>query len=111
MSAAAGSSSKRRCAVFPITLTDCVCADIGASTGGFTDCMLQNGAKKVYAVDVGYGQLDWRLRTDPRVVCMERTNVRYLTPEQIPDEPLDFVVRGRVVYFAQAHPARRSRGF
>ena len=71
---------------FPITLKGKVCADIGASTGGFTDCMLQNGAKKVYAVDVGYGQLDWRLRNDPRVVCMERTNARYLTREQIPDE-------------------------
>ncbi|MFQ9916986.1 MAG: TlyA family RNA methyltransferase [Flavonifractor plautii] len=63
--------------------------DAGASTGGFTDCMLQNGAEKVYAVDVGYGQLAWSLRSDPRVVCMERTNVRYLTAEQIP-EPLDF---------------------
>lgn len=71
---------------FPITLEGKVCTDIGASTGGFTDCMLQNGAKKVYAVDVGYGQLDWRLRNDPRVVCMERTNARYLTREQIPDE-------------------------
>ena len=71
---------------FPITLKGKVCADIGASTGGFTDCMLQNGAKKVYAVDVGSGQLDWRLRNDPRVVCMERTNARYLTREQIPDE-------------------------
>lgn len=74
---------------FPLTLTGKVCADIGASTGGFTDCMLQNGAQKVYAVDVGYGQLDWKLRGDPRVVCMERTNARYLTHEQIPDE-LDF---------------------
>ena len=74
---------------FPITLTDAVCADIGASTGGFTDCMLQNGARRVYAVDVGYGQLDWKLRSDARVVCMERTNARYLTHEQIPDE-LDF---------------------
>ena len=74
---------------FPLTLTGKVCADIGASTGGFTDCMLQNGAQKVYAVDVGYGQLDWRLRSDERVVCMERTNARYLTHEQIPDE-LDF---------------------
>lgn len=63
--------------------------DAGASTGGFTDCMLQNGAERVYAVDVGYGQLAWSLRSDPRVVCMERTNVRYLTPEQI-SEPLDF---------------------
>ena len=74
---------------FGLTLSGCICADIGASTGGFTDCMLQNGAAKVYAVDVGYGQLDWKLRSDERVVCMERTNARYLTHEQIPDE-LDF---------------------
>jgi len=74
---------------FGLTLEGKVCADIGASTGGFTDCMLQNGAQKVYAVDVGYGQLDWKLRNDPRVVCMERTNARYLTREQIP-VPLDF---------------------
>ncbi|MBQ9719622.1 MAG: TlyA family RNA methyltransferase [Oscillospiraceae bacterium] len=74
---------------FGLRLDGCVCADIGASTGGFTDCMLQNGAVKVYAVDVGYGQLDWKLRSDPRVVCMERTNARYLTHEQVPDE-LDF---------------------
>ena len=71
--------------VFPITLSGKTAADIGASTGGFTDCMLQNGASKVYAVDVGYGQLDWKLRNDPRVVCLERTNARYLTREQIPD--------------------------
>ena len=74
---------------FPLTLAGKICADIGASTGGFTDCMLQNGAKKVYAVDVGYGQLDWKLRNDARVVCMERTNARYLTHEEIPEE-LDF---------------------
>ena len=70
-------------------LTGAVAIDAGASTGGFTDCMLQNGAAKVYAVDVGYGQLAWSLRSDPRVVCMERTNVRYLTAEDIP-EALDF---------------------
>jgi len=70
---------------FPIDLTGRICADIGASTGGFTDCMLQNGASKVYAVDVGYGQLAWSLRSDPRVVCLERTNARYLTHEQIPE--------------------------
>ncbi len=75
---------------FPITLSGKTTADIGASTGGFTDCMLQNGAEKVYAVDVGYGQLAWSIRSDPRVVCLERTNARYLTREQIP-EPLDFV--------------------
>ena len=74
---------------FPIALEGRVCMDIGASTGGFTDCMLQNGAKKVFAVDVGYGQFAWKLRTDPRVVNMERTNIRYVTPEQIGEE-LDF---------------------
>lgn len=76
-------------ACFPIQLSGKVCADIGASTGGFTDCMLQNGAARVYAVDVGYGQLDWKLRNDPRVVCLERTNARYLDHEQVPDV-LDF---------------------
>lgn len=74
---------------FPITLTDKVTMDIGASTGGFTDCMLQNGAKKVYAVDVGYGQFAWKLRSDERVVNMERTNIRYVTPDDI-GEPIDF---------------------
>ncbi len=68
-----------------------VCSDSGASTGGFTDCLLQQGAKKVFAIDVGYGQLAWSIRTDPRVVCMERTNIRYVTPEQL-GEPLDFSV-------------------
>ena len=84
-----GLKLEKAMATFPITLADTVCGDIGASTGGFTDCMLQNGAKKVYAVDVGYGQLAWKLRSDPRVVCLERTNARYLTHEQIPEE-LDF---------------------
>lgn len=74
---------------FPITLQDKVCMDVGASTGGFTDCMLQNGAKKVYSIDVGYGQLAWKLRTDERVVNLERTNFRYATREQMPDE-IDF---------------------
>ena len=74
---------------FPIMLTDKICMDIGASTGGFTDCMLQNGSAKVYSVDVGYGQLDWKLRQDERVVCMEKTNFRYMTPGDIPDV-LDF---------------------
>lgn len=68
-----------------------VCSDSGASTGGFTDCLLQCGAKKVFAIDVGYGQLDWKIRSDPRVVVMERTNVRYVTPEQL-GEPLDLSV-------------------
>lgn len=74
---------------FDITLDGKICMDIGASTGGFTDCMLQNGAVKVYAVDVGYGQFAWKLRQDPRVVCMEKTNIRYVTPEDIADA-LDF---------------------
>ena len=74
---------------FDIDLQDCVCMDIGASTGGFTDCMLTHGAKKVYSIDVGYGQLAWKLRTDERVVNMERTNFRYVTHEQIP-ENIDF---------------------
>jgi len=75
--------------VFPIDLTDAVAMDIGASTGGFTDCMLMNGATKVYSIDVGHGQLAWKLRNDERVVCMEKTNFRYLTPEDI-GEPIDF---------------------
>ena len=74
---------------FDISLEGKVCMDIGASTGGFTDCMLQNGASKVYAVDVGYGQFAWKLRQDPRVVCMEKTNIRYVTPQDI-DDVLDF---------------------
>ena len=73
---------------FPIDLTDKICMDIGSSTGGFTDCMLQNGAKKVYAIDVGYGQLAWKLRNDERVVCMEKTNVRYITEDDISDKPM-----------------------
>ncbi len=73
---------------FDVTPQGKVCMDVGASTGGFTDCMLQNGASKVYAVDVGNGQLAWKLRQDERVVCMERTNIRYVTPEQIP-EPVE----------------------
>ena len=74
---------------FGFDLSGCVCMDIGASTGGFTDCMLQNGAKRVYAIDVGYGQLAWSLRSDDRVVNLERTNVRYLTREQVPED-IDF---------------------
>ena len=72
--------------VFGIRLDGKICLDIGASTGGFTDCMLQNGASKVYAIDVGYGQFAWKLRNDERVVCLEKTNVRYVTHEQVPDE-------------------------
>ena len=74
---------------FEVTLDGKVCMDVGASTGGFTDCMLQNGAVKVYSIDVGYGQLDWKLRNDPRVVCMEKTNIRYVVPEDL-QEPADF---------------------
>lgn len=74
---------------FPIQLDNCICMDIGSSTGGFTDCMLQNGASKVYAIDVGHGQLDWKLRNDERVVVMEKTNFRYVTREQVSDE-IDF---------------------
>lgn len=74
---------------FPISLAGKLCMDVGASTGGFTDCMLQNGAVKVYSIDVGYGQLAWKLRSDERVVNLERTNFRYVTREQVPDE-IDF---------------------
>jgi 23S rRNA (cytidine1920-2'-O)/16S rRNA (cytidine1409-2'-O)-methyltransferase len=72
---------------FDLSLAGRVCMDVGSSTGGFTDCMLQNGAVKVYSVDVGHGQLDWKLRNDPRVVCMERTNIRYLTPQELEEAP------------------------
>jgi 23S rRNA (cytidine1920-2'-O)/16S rRNA (cytidine1409-2'-O)-methyltransferase len=84
-----GLKLEKAMAAFGLALEGKVCMDIGASTGGFTDCMLQNGAKKVYAVDVGHGQLAWFLRQDERVVCMEKTNIRYVTPEEIP-EALDF---------------------
>ena len=76
---------------FGVKPIDYVCSDSGASTGGFTDCLLQQGAKKVFAIDVGYGQLDWKIRSDERVVVMERTNIRYVTPEQL-GEPLDLSV-------------------
>ena len=76
---------------FGVDPTGYVCSDSGASTGGFTDCLLQKGASKVFAIDVGYGQLAWSIRTDPRVVCMERTNIRYVTPEDL-GEPLDLSV-------------------
>ena len=74
---------------FDLSVEGKVCTDVGSSTGGFTDCMLQNGARKVYAIDVGRGQLDWKLRQDERVVCMEKTNIRYVTPEDI-GEPVEF---------------------
>ena len=78
-----GLKLEKAMARFPIDLTDRICMDIGASTGGFTDCMLQNGAAKVYSIDVGYGQLDYKLRTDARVVCMEKTNFRYVKAEDL----------------------------
>ena len=84
-----GLKLEKAVAHFDLGLEGKVCMDVGSSTGGFTDCMLQNGAVKVYAVDVGTNQLDWKLRSDPRVVCMEKTNIRYLTPDQI-DEPPRF---------------------
>jgi 23S rRNA (cytidine1920-2'-O)/16S rRNA (cytidine1409-2'-O)-methyltransferase len=84
-----GHKLKKAMSVFPINLENKICMDIGASTGGFTDCMLQNGAAKVFSVDVGYGQFAWKLRVDERVVCMERTNIRYVTTEDI-GEKLDF---------------------
>ncbi len=84
-----GLKLEKAMSAFDVSLDGKVCMDIGASTGGFTDCMLQNGAEKVFAVDVGYGQLAWKLRTDDRVVNMERTNIRYVTIEQIVN-PLDF---------------------
>ncbi len=82
-----GLKLEKAMASWPIDLRGAVCMDVGASTGGFTDCMLQNGAARVYAVDVGYGQLAWSLRSDERVVCVERTSARYLTHEQVPEEP------------------------
>lgn len=84
-----GLKLEKAMSVFNLALNDKVCMDIGASTGGFTDCMLQNGAKKVYSVDVGYGQLAWKLRTDSRVVNLERTNIRYLEDDKVVDK-LDF---------------------
>lgn len=75
--------------VYDLSFDNMVCLDIGASTGGFTDCMLQNGASKVYAVDVGHGQLDWKLRNDERVICMEKCNFRYVTSDEIPEQ-IDF---------------------
>ena len=84
-----GLKLEKALAVFDVDVKDKVCTDVGSSTGGFTDCMLQNGAKKVFAIDVGRGQLDWKLRNDPRVVCMEKTNIRYVLPEHL-EEKADF---------------------
>ena len=95
---------------FGVELEGKVCMDVGASTGGFTDCMLQNGAVKVYSVDVGHGQLDWKLRNDERVVCMEKTNIRYVTPEDI-EEPVDFSSNRCVFYFSDQGTASGSESF
>ncbi len=84
-----GLKLEKALANFDVSVEGKVCTDVGSSTGGFTDCMLQNGAVKVFAIDVGRGQLDWKLRQDPRVVCMEKTNIRYVTPEDI-GEPIAF---------------------
>ena len=93
---------------FGICLADKACMDIGASTGGFTDCMLQKGARKVYAVDVGYGQFAWKLRQDERVICMEKTNIRYVAPEDIA-EKLDFAsVDISFISLAKALPAAKE---
>ncbi len=86
-----GLKLEKALATFPVATKNKICLDIGASTGGFTDCLLKSGARKVYAVDVGYGQLDWSLRQDDRVVVIERTNIRHLLPEQVVD-PLDIIV-------------------
>ena len=94
--------------VFGVDVRDKVCMDIGSSTGGFTDCMLQNGAVKVFAVDVGRGQLDWKLRQDERVVSMEKTNIRYVTPEDI-GEPVAFAsVDVSFISLALVLPAARA---
>ncbi len=84
-----GLKLEKALAVFDVSVEGKVCTDVGSSTGGFTDCMLQNGARKVFAIDVGRGQLDWKLRQDGRVVCMEKTNIRYVKPEDV-GEPVDF---------------------
>ena len=84
-----GLKLEKAVANFDVNLQDKVCTDVGSSTGGFTDCMLQNGAKKVFAIDVGKGQLAWKLRQDERVVCMEKTNIRYVTPQDLGEE-IDF---------------------
>ncbi|MBQ9679057.1 MAG: TlyA family RNA methyltransferase [Ruminococcus sp.] len=94
--------------VFPITLSGRITMDIGASTGGFTDCMLQNGAEKVYAVDVGYGQLAWKLRNDERVVNLERTNMRYVTHEQVPEDIAFFSVDVAFISLKLILPAARG---
>lgn len=101
---------------FALSVKDLVCMDIGASTGGFTDCLLQRGARRVYAVDVGYGQLDWRLRADPRVVVLERTNARYLTSQHVPEKiefltvDVSFISLRKVLEPVRALLAEHARG-
>jgi len=90
--------------VFPVRVEDVVAIDVGASTGGFTDCLLQRGARRVYAVDVGYGQLDWRLREDSRVVNMERTNIRHLTPADLPENPTLAVIDASFISLEKVLP-------
>lgn len=102
-----GLKLEKAVAEFNLELSGLVCMDIGASTGGFTDCMLQNGASKVYAVDVGYGQLAWGLRNDPRVVNLERTNARYLTAEQVPEKIAFFSVDVSFISLTLILPALR----
>ena len=93
---------------FGLKLEGRICMDVGSSTGGFTDCMLQNGAAKVYAVDVGHGQLDWKLRNDERVVCMERTNIRYVTPEDIQEAPSFVSIDVSFISLSKVLPAVRE---
>lgn len=90
---------------FSVAVTGCTAIDVGASTGGFTDCLLQHGASRVYAVDVGYGQLAWSLRNDPRVVNLERTNIRYLQPEQLPERPTLAVIDASFISLDKVLPA------
>nr|WP_319488120.1 TlyA family RNA methyltransferase [uncultured Caproiciproducens sp.] len=103
-----GLKLEKAMSVFPIELKDKITMDIGASTGGFTDCMLQNGARKVYSIDVGYGQLAWKLRTDPRVVNLERTNIRYITREQVPDDVDFFSVDVSFISLCLVFPVARN---
>ena len=94
--------------VFPVSPEGRICMDVGASTGGFTDCMLMNGAAKVYAVDVGRGQLDWKLRNDPRVISMEKTNIRYLKPEDVPESASFATVDVSFISLSMVLPALRE---
>ncbi len=103
-----GLKLERAMEVFDIKLEGRVCMDVGASTGGFTDCMLQNGATKVYAIDVGHGQLDWKLRNDSRVICMEKTNIRYVQPSDIADMPHMCSIDVSFISLSKVLPAVRN---